>query len=159
MNIGIVALPGLPWGTVFRKEWKLQCSLGGQAMKRSNFVPRHQSSRRRAAVAVLTAVTLVVLLIFASFAVDLGFVRAVCGDMQHTADGGALAGASALRESDGQDTDLAHARAADVIQRMLTSQGLDALDDQIIEVGTWDYHTRAFTAANSATKRPFAVRV
>ncbi len=128
-------------------------------MKRSSLVPRHQPSRRRAVVAVTTAVTLVVLLIFASFAVDLGFVRAVCGDMQHTADGGALAGASALRESDGQDTELAHTRALDIIERMEKTQGFEALEDQIIEVGTWDYHTRAFTAANSTTKRPFAVRV
>jgi len=131
-------------------------------MKRFSLVGRPQANRRRAAVAALTAVTLVVLLIFASFAVDLGFVRAVCGDMQHTADSGALAGASALRE-DGQEpasaAASAHDRALDVIERMQKSQGFEALADQIIEVGTWDFKTRAFTAADATTKGPFAVRV
>jgi len=128
-------------------------------MKRSSLVPRHHSSRRRAAVAVLTAVTLVVLLIFASLAVDLGFVRAVCGDMQHTADAGALAAASALMQSDGKDTEDAKERALDVIERMEQSQGFEALDDQIIEFGTWDYSTREFTPITSASQKPFAVRV
>jgi len=128
-------------------------------MKRSNLVPRHRSSRRRAAVAALTAITLVVLLIFASLAVDLGFVRAVCGEMQHTADGGALAGASALRESDGQDTESAQQRAVDIIERMQKSQGFSALDDQIIELGRWDYHTREFTPVSGPDEKAFAVRV
>jgi len=128
-------------------------------MKRSNLVPRHRSSRRRAAVAALTAVTLVVLLIFASFAVDLGWVRAVCGDMQHTADAGALAGASALMQSDGEDTDSANDRAVEIIERMLNSQGFEAMADQIIEIGTWDFKSREFTAASETTKKSFAVRV
>jgi hypothetical protein len=116
--------------------------------------------RRRATVAVLTAVTLVVLLIFASLAIDLGFVRAVCGDMQHTADAGALAAASALMQSDGKETEDAKDRAVDVIERMLKSQGVDALDDQIIEFGTWDYSTREFTPVSVASgTKPFAVRV
>ncbi len=116
--------------------------------------------RRRATVAVLTAVTLVVLLIFASLAIDLGFVRAVCGDMQHTADSGALAAASALMQSDGQDTDAAKDRALEVIERMEKSQGFEALDDQIIEFGTWDYQTHEFTPVSVASgTKPFAVRV
>ena len=128
-------------------------------MKRSNLVPRHQSSRRRAAVAVMTAVTLVVLLIFASLAVDLGFVRAVCGDMQHTADSGALAGASALYEAEVADEATVRERASDMIERMQKSQGFAALDDQIIEVGIWNYVTREFTAADATTLGQFAVRV
>lgn len=128
-------------------------------MKRSDLVSRHQSSRRRAAVAVLTGVTMIVLLICASFAVDLGFVRAVCGDMQHTADAGALAGASALIQSDGEDTIAARDRALDVIERMQKSQGFEALGDQIIEFGTWDYETREFTPGDATLSKSFAVRV
>jgi Flp pilus assembly protein TadG len=129
-------------------------------MKRPNLFPRHQSSRRRAAVAVLTAVTLVVLLIFASFAVDLGFVRAVCGDMQHTADTGALAGASALVATDGKDTEDVKERALDVIERMESTQGFEALDDQIIELGAWNATTGVFTPVNVASgAKAFAVRV
>ena len=120
---------------------------------------RRNPARRQAAVAVVTAICLVVLLIFASFSIDLGFVRAVCGDMQHTADGAALAGASALTQSDGQDPDGARARAIDIIERMQASQGFEALADQIIQLGTWDFQTRTFTAVDPAIKKPFAVRV
>ena len=73
---------------------------------------------RRGAVIVITAVTIVVLLLFASLAVDLGFVNAVCGDMQHSADGAALAGASALYEANESmlaDANLAKDRAAEVL--------------------------------------------
>jgi len=43
---------------------------------------------------------------------------------------------------------------------MLKSQGVDALGDQIIELGTWDYHTREFTPlSETPTRKPFAVRV
>jgi len=128
-------------------------------MKRSSLFSRHQSSRRRAAVAVMTAVTLVVLLIFASFAVDLGFVRAVCGDMQHTADSAALAGASALWEADHADHGTVKQRALDMIERMQKSQGFEAMQDQIIEVGKWDYATREFTPLEPGAGAPFAVRV
>ncbi len=128
-------------------------------MKRSDLVLRHRSSRRRAAVAVMTAVTLVVLLIFASFAVDLGFVRAVCGDMQHTADSAALAGASALREVDEADPDSVRERAVQMIELMQKSQGFEAMQDQVIEVGKWDYETREFTALEPGARAPFAVRV
>jgi len=128
-------------------------------MKRSNLVPRYPSSRRRAAVAVLTAVTLVVLFIFASLAVDLGFVRAVCGDMQHTADSAALAGASALWEAEEADVDKVKERATDMIQRMQESQGFEAMPDQVIEVGKWDYESREFTPLEPGTGAPFAVRV
>ncbi len=116
-------------------------------------------SRRRGAVAVMTAVTLVVLLLFASLAVDLGFVRAVCGDMQHNADSAALAGASALWEEDTADVGLVQSRAMDMLERMQKSQGFEASSDQIIEVGTWDYETREFTAVDPAAHAPFAVRV
>jgi len=115
--------------------------------------------RRRGAVAVLTAITLVVLIICASLAVDLGFVRTVCGDMQHTADSAALAGASALWEADEADVDVVTERAVDILERMQKSQGFDALQDQVIEVGTFDVKSREFTAVTDASRAPFAVRV
>jgi len=124
-----------------------------------HFLKSGDRPRRRAAVAVMTAITLVVLFIFASFAVDLGFVRAVCAEMQNAADAGALAGASALMESDGKETEAVHERAIDVIERMHKQQGFNAPEDQIIEVGTWDYKTREFTPADAATSNAFAVRV
>ena len=140
------------------REGESSRSSGGRPGKRACQQGRGPR-RRRGTVAVLTAVTLIVLLIFASFAVDLGFVRAVCGDMQHTADAGALAGASALMQSDGKETEDAKERALDVIERMQKSQGFEALDDQIIELGTWDYGTREFTPVTGPSDKPFAVRV
>ena len=118
---------------------------------------------RRGAVAVMTAVTVVVLLMIATLAVDLGFVRAVCGDMQNTADSGALAGASALYDA-GQaslaDPQEAKDRALYVIDLMQKSQGFSALGDQVIQVGTWDPDTLTFTPMEeSGATRPFAVRV
>lgn len=118
---------------------------------------------RRGAVAVMTAVTVVVLLMFATLAVDLGFVRAVCGDMQNTADSGALAGASALYDA-GQaklaDPEQARERALHVIELMQKSQGFSAMEDQIVEVGSWNPSTKTFTPMEeSGTDRPFAVRV
>jgi hypothetical protein len=100
---------------------------------------------------------------FAALAVDLGFVRAVCGDMQHSADSAALAGASALYDAgEAKDGDplTVRARALEMIELMHLSQGFLALDDQIIELGTWHPSTYEFTPMEeSGTTRPFAVRV
>jgi len=125
-----------------------------------SFWQRPPNDRRRAAVAVLTGITLVVLLLFASLAVDLGFVRAVCGDMQHTADSAALAGASALWKTDDPDVGLVHERAMDIIERMQRSQGFSDLGSQEIEVGSFNVRTRQFVAIDDPTaSKPFAVRV
>ena len=119
--------------------------------------------RRRGAVAVLTAVTIVVLLLFSTLAVDLGFVRAVCGDMQNSADAAALAGATALQEfGEAKDADapVVKERAREVIELMHDSQGFSEPGNQTIEVGTWNPKTGEFLSiASSGTNRPFAVRV
>lgn len=129
-------------------------------MKRSNLFSRQPSSRRRAAVAVMTGLTMVVLLVFASFAVDLGFVRAVCGEMQHTADTAALAGASALYKTDEADVEKVTSRAAAMIERMQKSQGFSDLESQVIEVGSFNSRTGAFVAIDDpGASKPFAVRV
>lgn len=128
-------------------------------MKRSNLFSRQHSSRRRAAVAVMTGVTLIVLLVFASFAVDLGFIRAVCGEMQHTADTAALAGGSALRETDVADQDVVKSRAMEMIEWMQKTQGFSDLGSQTIEVGKWDSVAHTFTPLEPGEHAPFAVRV
>lgn len=129
-------------------------------MKRPNFQPGRS---RRGAVAVLTAISIVVLIMFATLAVDLGFVRAVCGDMQNSADSAALAGASVLwdaGEAKNSDPAEIRERALEMIERMHKSQGFDAPDDQIIEVGSWNPKTGIFVSMEeSGTSRPFAVRV
>lgn len=126
-----------------------------------------QADSRRGAVAVLTAVTIVVLIMIATLAVDLGFVRAVCGDMQNSADSAALAGASALRdagEASQSDPAVVQERARELLEWMHESQGFSAPGDQIIQVGTWipasgDKPAEFISMEDSGTSRPFAVRV
>lgn len=112
---------------------------------------------RRGAVIVLVAVSMITILIFGALAVDVGHLCAVVGDMQHTADGASLAGASAIRD---EDPGSVRARALNIISAMQDSLGFDSLDDQVIELGTWSSITREFTSlADSGAVRPFAVRV
>jgi hypothetical protein len=108
----------------------------------------------------MTGLTMVVLLVFASFAVDLGFVRAVCGEMQHTADTAALAGASALYKTDEADVEKVTARASAMIERMQKSQNFRDMESQVIEVGSFNSRTGAFVAIDDPeASKPFAVRV
>jgi Flp pilus assembly protein TadG len=68
-------------------------------MKKLRFVDgRH--SRRRGAVAVLVAVSMVTLLAFAALTVDLGLMYGTRSDLQRTADAAAMAGAIRLMDQD-----------------------------------------------------------
>ncbi len=99
--------------------------------------------QRRGAIAVITAISLVTVLMCASLAVDVGYICLLTTEAQNTADAGALAGADALREI---EYDSVLDRVSDIIARNQSSQGFNSLDDQIIEIGRWDTSTRAFTA-------------
>lgn len=100
---------------------------------------------------------MVTILIFGALAVDVGHLCAVAGEMQHTADGAALAGASALREENPVDV---RDRALQIISAMQETQGFSSLADQVIEVGIWSSVTGEFLpAAEAGATRPFAVRV
>jgi len=81
------------------------------------------------------------------------------GSVTQSNSSAALAGASALREVDEADPELVKERAVEMLERMQKSQGFDALEDQIIELGTWDHHAHTFTATDPTTTKPFAVRV
>ncbi len=100
------------------------------------------SRRRRGAVAVFAAISLVTLLLCASLAVDVGYICALTAEAQNNADATALAGASALKES----TSDFRARALDVLARNQATQGFQSFDDQIIEVGRWDNATLTFSS-------------
>ena len=56
---------------------------------------------QRGAVAVIVALTLVVLLAFGALAVDLGYLMMVKNELQNAADAGALAGARELYPDEG----------------------------------------------------------
>lgn len=103
--------------------------------------------RRRGVVAVFVTISLVTLLMFASLAIDVGYICALTAEQQNTADAAALAGCSALRENVYADY---YERAASIITRNQEFQGYRSLEDQIIEVGRWDKGTMTFTAVTPA---------
>jgi hypothetical protein len=113
--------------------------------------------RRRGAVVVFVAVSMITLLLFAALAIDVGWICTLCAEMQNTADAGALAGAIALRE---EDNDAAIARAYEILGRNLKELGYGSLDDQVVELGIWDSAEQKFTPLDPAEwNDAFAVRV
>lgn len=113
--------------------------------------------RRRGVAIVMTAATLVTLLLCATLAVDLGHIHAVAAEMQNTADGAALAGAGVLKEGYPES---ALDVALDIIARNQKPQGFLSLDDQVIEFGIWHSVDQTFTPlADSTSSKAFAARV
>lgn len=118
---------------------------------------RNQSNRRRGAVVVLVAVSLVTLLIFAALAVDVGYICALTAEQQNTADAGSLGGANMLQEGKYFNVD---DRVLRLIGKNQRPQGYQSLDDQIVEIGIWNSRDLVFTALDpSDWDRAFAVRV
>lgn len=98
--------------------------------------------RRRGATTVLVTVMLFVLMGFAAFAIDVGHVCAVATEMQNTADGSALAGASALQDEVGSQS---KARAQSIVSENFKRLGYGSPSDTIIEIGKWNSVTGVFT--------------
>jgi len=116
-----------------------------------------QSYRRRGAVAVLVAVSMVMLLLFGALAVDVGYICAIIAEQQNTADASSLAGAGMLQYG---DSSTSNEHALDVIALNQRPQGYQSLDDQIIEIGIWNSVTHEFTPYDEADwEDAFAVRV
>lgn len=113
--------------------------------------------RRRGVVVVLTAISIVTLLICASLAIDVGYICALTAEQQNTADAGSLSGAIALQQGDSMS---ARERALDIIARNQKSQGFLSLRDQIVEIGSWDSVSQRFTPLDPMDwGSAFAVRV
>lgn len=107
---------------------------------------------------VLTAVSLITLLLCASLAVDIGHLCAVTAEVQNTADAAALAGAGALHE--GFLAEGAVDIALDFIAQNQKPQGFFSLNDQVIELGAYNTVTQTFTSlAISGDLEASAVRV
>ena len=101
----------------------------------------NQSNRRRGAVVVLVAVSLITLFIFAALAVDVGYICALTAEQQNNADATALAGAGGLQDDDWKAA-LRHAKY--ILGKNQQPQGYRSLEDQIIEVGIWNSVTQEF---------------
>ncbi|MEK6798749.1 MAG: pilus assembly protein TadG-related protein [Planctomycetota bacterium] len=115
-------------------------------------------TRRRGATIVLTAVSLVTLLICASLAIDVGYICALTAEAQNTSDAGALGGAEMLQRKEFVGI---HGRVLELVSTNQKRQGFAAPDDQIIEFGKWDSKYQKFypLASDEWEKNAFAVRV
>ncbi|MFK7766944.1 MAG: VWA domain-containing protein [Mariniblastus sp.] len=98
-------------------------------------------SKRSGAVAVYTAIMLVILLGMVAFAVEIGTMLNARATMQSAADSAALAGASVLSLGENQARDLAKEYAA---YHDFQGKPVVLKDDQI-KIGFFDESTQAFT--------------
>ena len=107
----------------------------------------HALANERGVSAVIVALVLLVLLGFAAFAIDIGYLYATKNELQDIADAGALAGANEIgnRFLNGEvlDEDTLTAAVKGVAQDVASDNeaagkyDIDILDDEII-LGTWD---------------------
>jgi len=118
-------------------------------------IKRKETSRRRGAVIVMVAASLITLLLVGSLAVDVGYICALTAEQQNNADAGALAGASGLQDEDWRE---AHRRAITILALNQRPQGYESLEDQIIEFGWFDSVNNKFHVVDDL-ERAFAVRV
>jgi hypothetical protein len=119
--------------------------------------PKSDQYQRRGVTIIMVTVMLFVLIVFAALSVDVGHLCAVAAEQQNTADGGALAGASALQDGLPEEV---RRRTLEVIAMNQRTQGFDSLDDQVIEIGRFNSVTGEFTRMDmSEADDAFAVRV
>ena len=118
---------------------------------------RIRSKWRRAVTAVVTVVLIPVLLGFAALSVDVSFIFDLAQHTQHTADAGALAGATALQDELAAEY---YDRAIVAVAKNQLSRGFQSLDDQIIELGRWNSVDQVFSPmGDDEAEQANAVRV
>ena len=118
---------------------------------------RNRSTRRRGATVVLTAVLIPVLLGCAALSVDVSYMFDIAQHTQHTADAGALAGATALWDELALEY---RDRALVIVAKNQHSRGYHSLEDLIIQVGLWNSTDHVFTPmADDEADQANAVRV
>lgn len=105
------------------------------------------------AMAVVVAIVIALLLMFAALSVDVGYLYGVRNELHNSADAGALAGARFLfdEETGALNRDAAIAEASRITQ--LNKSGKENIDDFVVETGHWSFASRTFTA-NAATEQP-----
>ncbi|NLZ16755.1 MAG: hypothetical protein GX087_03340 [Desulfobulbaceae bacterium] len=118
-------------------------------MKKLNIIYLHLANKK-GAVAVYTALVLMVLLGFGALAVDVGHLYGVRNELNNAADAGALAGASVLLDNQGNATlttiSPAKAEAKRVGESNPTGNTMVSIDQNAdVQVGHWSFKTRTFT--------------
>lgn len=121
----------------------------------SNRQTRKSPLKRRGYGLIFSAVCLVAVVGFASFAVDLGRTTAAKTELRRAADAAARAGANALSVSPTQA--YADARAWSKQNKV---EGIQLVDPAItVEIGLWNTTTRTFRTNLNAGETPNACRV
>jgi hypothetical protein len=145
---------------------------------------RKRLSNQQGAVAIMVAVSAIVLLGIAAFVIDFGFTWVTTNELQNAADAGALAGAGALGHYYCPATDpdnpclspatmkattvgdvepIARPVVRDVVGKNYAATVALAIDDGDIEVGWWDPDPKTFSATYTGDPAkyspPNAVRV
>ncbi len=120
---------------------------------------------QRGAVLPLVAILIVVLLGFAAFAVDLGYLHVVKGELQNAADAGALAGAGVLFDSSGNLQDFSSVvEQTATATAALNKSGGEAVQQAsnvtnpaftvTAEEGHYSFTSSSFTPNNSGIQLP-----
>lgn len=113
--------------------------------------------KRRAAIAVLAAVCLIIVMVFLAFSVDWGYIAVTESELQNAADAGALSAARAL--PDGRPAAVAAAQLW-ASKNMAAGQSVATVADEDVAIGVWDEDAATFTVLpGNSTKSPNAVRV
>ncbi|MFT4559955.1 MAG: Flp pilus assembly protein TadG, partial [Planctomycetaceae bacterium] len=104
------------------------------------------SGSRRGSIIILAAVFMIVILAFASFSVDFGYMVLVGQEMQSAVDGAALAAAQELQLTPDGGEDLVIDAAVDLAAaNTVNGQNLTLQRNSDVEIGNWDELTGQFT--------------
>jgi Mg-chelatase subunit ChlD len=107
---------------------------------------REEMSQRRGAIAVLSVVFLVMILAFASFSVDFGYMVLVDQEMQSAVDGAALAAAQELQLApDGGQNQVVSAAVDLAAANTVNGQNLTLQPRNDVDIGNWDEASGQFT--------------
>ena len=108
---------------------------------------REELSQRRGAIAVLSVIFLVMILAFASFSVDFGYMVLVDQEMQAAVDGAALAAAQELQLApDGGQNVVIDAAVDLAAANQVNGQSLALEPSSDVDIGIWDELSGEFTS-------------
>jgi Flp pilus assembly protein TadG len=107
---------------------------------------RDQRQKRRGVVLVLAALTMIVVMGFAAFAIDVGFMVLTRDEMQNAADAAALAGAMQMNNG----ASAVRAAAIDIASHNFTGKNNVSMTNADVELGQYDMVSKTFTVNETA---------
>jgi len=123
-------------------------------MERDSRVPT-SIYNQRGATAVMVAIVMVLLIMFAALAIDVGHLCVVRNELQNAADAGALAGARFLYNEDGTLVNVGanqiayDGATANKSERVAVEVNWTGGNEGDVQRGHWSFTTRAFTPNDS----------